>query len=409
MSTFELCETVRPILSAMVDGEAGAGDVALAEAHLKECRACASHFAFLRLSQQVLARTPQVFPPTSLSERIAAATYARPTFLDRVRGALRPAPARYALATAFTVGIVAVFVSRLPQPVTVAEEALDGPAPAAPAAPAREVTPPVTAAVPPSAVTPSAPAAAVPSRPSSPSPAISGSQPLAAASVRSTSSAPAATRAAKPSATSAASVVARVNTAEAARVAASSRPGRVSVGKEKPAQPGAVAREGKSGDSRGSGSLAVAPPPAPRMADLVVGAPRVTLPESEPSVVSHAAPVRTPVAAAPASSTTPRIDPTGPDAIRSAPTFAAGTPATPGGSAAARTPVESAKPSAVERVDDEGGGLSLKNTGPRSISGVVARNSLRGGGAGRGGINTSFGVSDARAAGLPVVDAPGKF
>jgi hypothetical protein len=110
------CETVRPILSAMVDGEASPEERSLAGAHLPACSPCQSHYAFLRLTKDVLERTPAEFPSRALSERIAAATYARPTFADRLREFLRPAPARLALGTALAAGISVWLYHGCPSP-----------------------------------------------------------------------------------------------------------------------------------------------------------------------------------------------------------------------------------------------------------------------------------------------------
>jgi hypothetical protein len=106
------CDTVQPLLSAFVDGEVSAVEAALVETHLSSCAGCASDVAFFRLAHATLADPHPVLPPAALSERIAAATYARPTLSQRVAAWLRPAPARLALGTACAVTIAAVIVLR---------------------------------------------------------------------------------------------------------------------------------------------------------------------------------------------------------------------------------------------------------------------------------------------------------
>ncbi|WP_395144140.1 hypothetical protein [Armatimonas sp.] len=54
---------------------------------------------------------PDIAPlPPGLSQRIAAATYARPTFWDKLALVLRPAPARFALGGALTAAALCVIV-----------------------------------------------------------------------------------------------------------------------------------------------------------------------------------------------------------------------------------------------------------------------------------------------------------
>jgi hypothetical protein len=50
--------------------------------------------------------------PAGLSERIALATYARPTFAQRVAALLQPAPARVAVSALAMAGVAAVIVLR---------------------------------------------------------------------------------------------------------------------------------------------------------------------------------------------------------------------------------------------------------------------------------------------------------
>ncbi|WP_309718556.1 hypothetical protein [Armatimonas sp.] len=85
----------------------------------------------------LLAKTlpaPSLQPlPRGLSERIAAATDARPTFWERLTVSLRPAPVRFALGGAVTAAaLCAVFLPRLPktEPTSPIRVAITTPTPA---------------------------------------------------------------------------------------------------------------------------------------------------------------------------------------------------------------------------------------------------------------------------------------
>ena len=87
-----------------------------------------SAFAEL-LTKALPAPALQALPP-GLSERIAQATYARPSFWETLTLALRPAPVRLALGGALSAGVLcALFLPRLPKvPETVAPIAKTNPA-----------------------------------------------------------------------------------------------------------------------------------------------------------------------------------------------------------------------------------------------------------------------------------------
>ncbi len=102
------CDLIEPLLGALADGEATPSEAAFAEAHLSGCASCASELAFLRATNRVLSLTPDVFPSASLSARIAQATYAKPTPMERLQAFLRPAPIRVALGSAALAGLVTV-------------------------------------------------------------------------------------------------------------------------------------------------------------------------------------------------------------------------------------------------------------------------------------------------------------
>ena len=106
----ENCSDIRLLLSALVDGEATPAEAVRAKNHILICPNCASHLAFLRLTGRALSQVPEAFPPPSLSARIAAATYERPTLAERIAGWLRPAPVRVALGTAMAAGLALVLI-----------------------------------------------------------------------------------------------------------------------------------------------------------------------------------------------------------------------------------------------------------------------------------------------------------
>lgn len=106
----ENCSDIRLLLSALVDDEASPDEAARVKAHMASCADCASHFAFLRLTGQAFRQLPDVYPSASLSARIAAATYDKPTFAERIAGWLRPAPVRIGLGAALATGLAMVFI-----------------------------------------------------------------------------------------------------------------------------------------------------------------------------------------------------------------------------------------------------------------------------------------------------------
>ena len=389
MSTFELCETVRPLLSAVVDGEATPTETALAEEHVRGCRACASHLAFLRLSHGVLARTPDSFPPAALAERIAAATYGKPSLATRFLGFLQPAPARYALATALTVGIVAVVVSRLPQPVTapprVAEAPHAGPVPRAGTGSGNPVQ--GTSASRPEDRAPVIAARPAVSPPSAPRSASGGP----AKTDRVASSA-----AQTPAFGSANAESGRTGERPAARVAGVAK---------------SAAADGAATAARSPQAPAPSKPQPRPVPSHVVTAyqPKVSAPNPLNGGDGSASPGGVTVdsggAPAPRTSPTPAVR----DAGSSAAIAAASNPAV-NSTPTARAPVAEEKaPVVIASLpdEDEGTALALKNVGPRSLSGEVAMNS-RGGGRRNSGLNSSFGVADGRGGNMPIVDAPVK-
>src|SRR5262249_28014620 len=93
------CASIRPLLSSFVDGQTDPEEATLVREHLATCGACASHLAFLRMLGSALNDAPLERPSPLLYERIAKATYARPTLRERVAAWFMPVPVRLALGT----------------------------------------------------------------------------------------------------------------------------------------------------------------------------------------------------------------------------------------------------------------------------------------------------------------------
>ncbi len=110
ISEAENCSDIRLLLSALVDGEVSPEEASRVKSHILTCPNCASHLAFLRLTGRALSQVPEMFPSPSLSARIAAATYERPTLAERIAGWLRPAPVRVALGTVMAAGLTLVII-----------------------------------------------------------------------------------------------------------------------------------------------------------------------------------------------------------------------------------------------------------------------------------------------------------
>lgn len=111
----DACALIQPLLSAYVDEQTTPVEAEQISAHLAAgCARCANEWAFLRLSRAAIARsTARVAVPAGLSERIARATYARPTLVEQVRALLRPAPVRAtAGGLALAAGLAVVLMTR---------------------------------------------------------------------------------------------------------------------------------------------------------------------------------------------------------------------------------------------------------------------------------------------------------
>lgn len=118
------CEEIRPLISSYVDGEASAEEVALVQKHLKACDKCESHLAFLKMLGPAINHATIAAPSPLLFERIAKATYARPTWQQRYLGWLAPVSLRWTVGSGLVAaGIVAILVA--PRVMQVTPEAPD--------------------------------------------------------------------------------------------------------------------------------------------------------------------------------------------------------------------------------------------------------------------------------------------
>lgn len=136
------CEQMWDLLSVYADEECTPDECAVVERHIAACSACAGHLAMLRQVASILADTEEIAPPPGLREAILAATVHRPSRFRRLRDALSApsTPVRaMAAATAAAVIGIAVFLSRVPSPISVAsapKATLPSPVPHASEAPA---------------------------------------------------------------------------------------------------------------------------------------------------------------------------------------------------------------------------------------------------------------------------------
>lgn len=112
------CDTIGPLLSAFVDGEVDASERQRVEEHTSCCSVCASHLGFLQALHRAPGAPVRVAPPADLAEIVARATFAKPTWQERLAQWLRPAPVRVGLAGAFVAAFGVTVYQRMPSPVT---------------------------------------------------------------------------------------------------------------------------------------------------------------------------------------------------------------------------------------------------------------------------------------------------
>lgn len=111
-----VCAEVRIIMDAVRDNRATTAERMFVSAHSEHCAGCASEWAFLQATKTAWAKTPVAIPSASLSARIAAATYRKPTFAERFVSAfafLNPAPVRVAIGVAAVAGISFLALPRM--------------------------------------------------------------------------------------------------------------------------------------------------------------------------------------------------------------------------------------------------------------------------------------------------------
>ncbi len=100
-------EHVLDLLSPFVDGETSIDETRHVERHIAACSLCSGQLAFLRATARTMRHASDALPSPALFERIARATYEKPTFGARLSEFLRPAPVRMALGGVLAAGLVA--------------------------------------------------------------------------------------------------------------------------------------------------------------------------------------------------------------------------------------------------------------------------------------------------------------
>lgn len=115
MEPKETHKKIEELLSAAFDGEVSLEEHAQAEEAL-DSPEWASHAAFLSILKDSARFEDTIEMPASLSERIALATYAKPTLWSRISTALRPAPMRYAAGGLALSGLAAIGLVMLRPP-----------------------------------------------------------------------------------------------------------------------------------------------------------------------------------------------------------------------------------------------------------------------------------------------------
>lgn len=116
------CDTIGPLLSAFVDGESDSAERLRIEEHVACCPSCASHLGFLQALRRAPGVPSLVAPPSDLAAIVARATFAKPTWRDRLAELLRPAPVRVGLAGAFVLAIGVTALKPSPTPTSTSGE-----------------------------------------------------------------------------------------------------------------------------------------------------------------------------------------------------------------------------------------------------------------------------------------------
>lgn len=127
----EMTEEILAQIAALVDGELPVFEREELEAKIAASPELVSHRAFLERLREATRSEPLIAMPPGLSERIAAATYARPTIWSRISAALSPAPARYAFTGLALSGAAAICWVALKPATFVPNAPVASPTPAA--------------------------------------------------------------------------------------------------------------------------------------------------------------------------------------------------------------------------------------------------------------------------------------
>lgn len=110
-----ICAAVRLDIESVRDGRASEAERAFVAAHIAHCAACASEWAFTKAAKSAWGQMPTAYPQATLSARIAAATYRKPTFAERFVASfafLMPVPVRVAVGVAAVAGIALLMAPR---------------------------------------------------------------------------------------------------------------------------------------------------------------------------------------------------------------------------------------------------------------------------------------------------------
>ena len=115
-----VCAQVRDDMNAVRDNRTTPAERIFVLSHVERCPGCASAWAFAQAAKAAWEKVPTAYPSASLSARIAAATYRKPTFAERFAAAfafLNPAPVRVAIGVAAVAGVGFLVLPRLNAPV----------------------------------------------------------------------------------------------------------------------------------------------------------------------------------------------------------------------------------------------------------------------------------------------------
>ena len=104
----EMTEEILAKVAALADGELPESERDAVRALVASSPALTSELAFLERLREATLADSDIRMPVGLSERIAAATYARPTIWNRLAASLAPSPTRYAFGGVALSGVAAL-------------------------------------------------------------------------------------------------------------------------------------------------------------------------------------------------------------------------------------------------------------------------------------------------------------